>query len=72
MRLILEVRKTAEAVVKIKPEKYNQACTGVEPMTSVIPVQSSNKCVNTPFLLTIIVRGVFGRLRRFFGRIFRT
>ena len=38
MRLILAVRKTAEAVVKIKPEIYNQACAGVEPMTPVIPV----------------------------------
>ena len=36
MEAIFAVTNTTSAVVKIEPEKI-QACTGFEPMTSVIP-----------------------------------
>ena len=32
---------TAELVVKIRPEKQIQACTGFEPLTFAIPVQTT-------------------------------
>ena len=38
---IIAVIDTTYAVVKRKPEKKNQACTGFEPVTSAIPVQHS-------------------------------
>ena len=41
MKVNLAVMCTTQAVVKIRPEKKNQACTGFEPMTSAIPVQRS-------------------------------
>ena len=45
MKVIFAVMNTTfkclKAVVKRRPEKKNQACTGFEPMTSTIPVQCS-------------------------------
>ena len=38
MKANFSVMNTSEVVVKIRPEKI-QACTGFEPMTSVIMVQ---------------------------------
>ena len=38
---IIAVKYTT--VVKRKPEKRNQACTGFEPVTSAIPVQRANQ-----------------------------
>ena len=40
--MIIAVKNTAQAAVKLKPEKI-QAETGFEPMTSATPVQCSTK-----------------------------
>ena len=41
MEGIFAVMNTTQAVVKIRPERKIQACTGFESQTSAIPVQCS-------------------------------
>ena len=46
MKEIFAVMNTTKAVVKIRPEKNIQACTGFEPVTSAILLQRSTNWSN--------------------------
>ena len=48
MKVILALMCTTRAVVKIRPQKKIQVCTGFEPMTSAIPGQRSTNWANKP------------------------
>ena len=48
MTAIFAIVNTAWAVVKMRPEKKVQVCTGFEPMTSAIPAHCSTNWANKP------------------------
>ena len=48
MKAIFAVIDNTQIVVKRRPEKKIQACTGFEPMTFAIPVQRSINWANKP------------------------